>query len=139
MVLRQPRHQERGVEAAGIGEQNGLRVGWLRHGDSQLRNNAFRRTMSRCCARASAVARKIVSSPDMVPTTSGHSALSSATATLGAAPIVVRITVIEAPAVRTVRTNCAEIAISARDFVGRHQVAAASLEHAELAQVAADR
>ena len=50
---------------------------------------------------------KMVSSPEMVPTTSGHSALSTATATLGAAPMVVLITVIEVPAGRTARTNCA--------------------------------
>ena len=55
----------------------------------------------------SAVAMKMVSSPEIVPTTSGHSALSTATATLAAAPILVLITVMDEPAGRTARTNCA--------------------------------
>ena len=53
--------------------------------------------MSACWARRLAVAMKIVSSPEMVPTTSGHSALSMATATLCAAPMVVRSTVRDGP------------------------------------------
>ena len=40
---------------------------------------------------------KMVSSPEMVPTTSGHSALSMATATLCAAPMVVWMTVMRGP------------------------------------------
>ena len=83
-----------------------------------------------------------MSSPEMLPTTSGHSALSRATATLRAAPMVVRITVIELPAARTVRTNCderTEVAVGARNLIRRHQVAAAGLEHTEFAQIATDR
>ena len=47
---------------------------------------------------------KIVSSPETVPATS-PAALSMATATLRAAPIVVFTTVMDGPAVRTSRTN----------------------------------
>jgi hypothetical protein len=50
---------------------------------------------------------KIVSSPEMVPMTSGHSALSMATATLAAAPMVVLTTVRQLPAGRIWRTNWA--------------------------------
>jgi hypothetical protein len=66
--------------------------------------------MSAVWVRAFSVAMKIVSSPEIVPTTSGHSALSMPSATLCAAPVAVRTTVIEEPARRTSRTNCASCA-----------------------------
>ena len=70
---------------------------------------------------------KIVSSPAMVPMTSGQRALSSAMATLWAVPTDVRSTV-----------NRLEVAWGERVLDGRQQVAVAALDHAKLAQVAAD-
>jgi hypothetical protein len=49
---------------------------------------------------------KIVSSPEIVPTTSGQRAVSMATATLCAEPIEVFSTVRLLPAVRRALTNC---------------------------------
>ena len=60
---------------------------------------------SRTQDKFSAVAMKIVSSPDTVPATSLHPALSIAAATLPAEPMVVLTTVIDGPAVRTSRTK----------------------------------
>ena len=71
---------------------------------------------ARPAPRASCVARKIVSSPEIVPTTSGQLALSMATATLLAAPTVVRTTVSEGPAVRTA---CARNGAARRNRPGR--------------------
>jgi len=48
---------------------------------------------------------KMVSSPEIVPTTSGQSALSIAAATVCAEPVAVRSTVSEAPAVATPSTK----------------------------------
>ena len=73
---------------------------------------------------------KMVSSPEMVPTTSGHSALSIATATLCAAPIVVLTIVSDGPA-RVSRAHelreHAEVAVGTRNLVRRQHVAAARL------------
>ena len=51
----------------------------------------------------------IVSSPEMVPMTSGQRAVSMATATLCAAPTVVLSTVRLVPAVSTALTNCLRV------------------------------
>jgi hypothetical protein len=61
------------------------------------------------CSRAPAVAMKMVSSPEMVPTTSGQRAVSMATATLCADPTVVFSTVRFVPAVRRALTNCLRV------------------------------
>ena len=53
---------------------------------------------------------KIVSSPEIVPTTSGQFASSIATVTLWACPLVVFTTVREGPAIRTACTKCATAA-----------------------------
>ena len=70
---------------------------------------------------------KIVSSPEIVPTTSGHSALSMATATLCAAPMVVLMTVRDGPgrldAAHELRQR-AEITVDARDLIRWQHVAA---------------
>ena len=76
-------------------------------GFSDCETVRLRRSISRRWARASLVAMKMVSSPEMVPTTSGHSALSIATATLGAAPIVVLITVMRRAGRRAPRARTA--------------------------------
>ena len=83
---------------------------------------------------------KIVSSPEIVPTISGQLALSMATATLCAVPVVVLTTVSDGPAVRTSGTKFATAAngfesggrLSAGD-----DVVIARFRDAELAQVAA--
>src|SRR6185312_15444771 len=106
VVLLQPRHEKGGIETAGIGENDGLVA---LHGDgvghAQTRKMACSRATRASCAPAWAVAMKMVSSPEMVPATSGHSARSMATATLCAAPIVVLTTVSDGPARLRPRTN----------------------------------
>ena len=81
----------------------------------------------------------IVSSPEMVPITSGQRAVSMATATLCAEPTVVFSTVRLVPAVCIALTNClsvGEIVLDRGPWLGQH-IAIAELRHAELAQVAA--
>ncbi len=65
------------------------------------------RPRSRRCWVELTVATKIVSSPDSVPTISGHAMRSSVTATRCAAPTCVMITSRFGPAVRISRTNSA--------------------------------
>jgi hypothetical protein len=77
-----------------------------------MRNREWSREISSRWARSSGVATKIVSSPEIVPTTSGHSAVSMASATLWAEPVLVRMTVILAPAGRIARTKAAREANS---------------------------
>ena len=88
------------------------------------------------------VAMKIVSSPEIVPTTSGQRALSMATATLCAVPIVVLTTVSDGPAVRTslheVRDGRERLPACSASSTPGSDVAVAGLGDAELAQVAAD-
>jgi hypothetical protein len=76
----------------------------------------------------------MVSSPEIVPATSGHSALSIATATLCAAPMVVRMTVIEGPARFSPLTNCARVPKS--PFA---RVSSSCLRDAQVAKVATHR
>src|ERR1700691_5517646 len=71
----------------------------------------------------------IVSSPEIVPITSGQRAVSIATATRCAEPTVVLSTVRLVPEVRTALTNCLS--------VEKSFFTAAELGHAELAQVQA--
>ena len=81
----------------------------------------------------------IVSSPEMVPITSGQRAVSMATATLCAEPIVVFSTVRLVPAVKRALTNCLSVEKSlfgAARRLGQH-IAIAHLGHAELAQIPA--
>src|SRR6185312_1061142 len=113
VVLFEPGHEERSVETAGIGEDDGL-IALLGNGigHAQTRKMACSRATRASCALALAVAMKMVSSPEMVPATSRHSARSMATATLCAAPIVVRSTVSDGPARFNPRTNCASMAKS---------------------------
>ena len=146
IVFLQPRHQERGVEAAGEGEQDRLVAG--RNRVAHCVNESLdvgiasrRRSRSLRWSRPSSVAMKIVSSPEIVPTTSGQLALSMATATLWAVPVVVFTTVSDGPAVRISITKLATAANGfdgADVILGRHDVAVAGLGHAELAQVPAD-
>src|ERR1700684_3193233 len=117
----EPGHAKRGVEAPREREQNGLSLVGpaARRGDrgatarcvdrchvDQSPKIACSRSPSFCCSRAPAVAMKMVSSPEIVPMTSLQRAVSMATATLCAAPTVVRSTVKLIPAVRMARTNC---------------------------------
>ena len=142
VLLGNPRHEERGVEAAGVGEHDGRGArgvggGGHRHSGKSAR----RRAISSSWARALAVAMKMVSSPEMVPATSGHSALSIATATLCAAPMVVRSTVSEGPARRSAAHELrqrAEIPVGAAHLIRRQHVAAPRFEDTQIAQVAAD-
>src|SRR5690606_21457881 len=102
--LREPRDAERRVEPAREGEHD--RPFGLRHDVTFLKAWRSRARSRRCCAEP-AVATKIVSSPDTVPTTSGHAIRSSVTATRCAAPTSVAITSRFGPAVRMSRTNSA--------------------------------
>src|SRR5450631_197851 len=105
--LLEPGHTERGVQTAGKGQKNGLsaRVNSRCHRVYRPKM-ARRRSPSSRCSRTPAVAMNIVSSPEMVPTTSGQRAVSMATATLWAAPMVVFSTVRLVPAVKRALTNC---------------------------------
>ena len=139
----QPRHAERGVEAAGKSQENGLgaRAESGCHGIRILASEKGEQAIAELAlAAAPAVAMKIVSSPEIVPTTSGHRAVSMATATLCAEPMVVFSTVRLVPAVRRALTNCLS---AEKSFFGcsaalRQHIAIAHLGDAQLAQIPAD-
>src|ERR1700730_13029165 len=100
---------------------------------------ARRRSASWRCSRAPAVAMNMVSSPDMVPMTSGHRAVSIATATLCAEPTAVFNTVKFVPAVKRALTNCLRVEKSflAGIAVSGNTYRSPIFGHAQLAQITA--
>jgi hypothetical protein len=82
---------------------------------------------------------KMVSSPEIVPTTSGHCAVSIASATLCAEPMRVFSTIRLPPALKIAVTNCrtAGNAGGRRQRCLRQNVAIAHLRNAEFTQIAA--
>src|ERR1700692_2002365 len=111
--VHEPGHAERRVEAAGKSQKNGLgaREGGGCHRFYRPKMERSRAFSSRC-SRAPAVAMNMVSSPEMVPTTSGQRAVSMATATLCAEPTVVFNTMRLLPAVCSALTNCLRVETS---------------------------